>query len=138
MKKLHCLLFLLVALMTIPLVQPGTMSAQQAASMQVAVGAICRDVVDRAPIEVGSSFDVSAGKLYCFTKITGAPSPTQITHVWYFGDSERARVKLAVNAATWRTWSSKIIQAQEIGPWHVDVLGPAGEVLQTLDFAITQ
>lgn len=132
MKKLHCFLFLLVALMAIPFFHPGTMSAQQ-----IVVGAICRDVVDRAPIEVGSSFEVAVGKLYCFTKITGAASPTQVTHVWYFGDIERARVNLAVNAATWRTWSSKIIQAHEIGLWHVDVLGPAGDVLQSIGFTIT-
>jgi len=65
-----------------------------------------------------------------------AHSPTEATHVWYFGDIERARVNLAIKAYSWRTYSSKIIQKHEMGNWHVDVLGPEGELLKTLQFKI--
>jgi hypothetical protein len=77
------------------------------------------------------------GKLYCFTKITGAQSPTHVTHVWSFDGTERARVELAVNAASWRTFSSKIIQAHELGAWRVEILDPEGSVLKTLEFEVT-
>ncbi|MBW1715807.1 MAG: DUF2914 domain-containing protein [Deltaproteobacteria bacterium] len=137
MKKQYFFLLVLVALLAIPLSPAGTIQAQQTASLEVAVGTICRDVINRQPIDVGNSFEASVGTLYCFTKITGASGATQITHVWYFGDTERARVNLAVNSASWRTYSSKRIQAHEIGGWHVDVLGPGGELLQRMEFAIT-
>lgn len=112
--------------------------AQEAPSLEVAVAAICQDVVDREPVDAGVSFSASVGTLYCFTKITGAQDPTKVTHVWYFGAEERARVELDVNSDNWRTWSSKIIQAHEIGSWRVDVLNEAGTVLKQLQFEITQ
>jgi hypothetical protein len=51
---------------------------------------------------------------------------------------ERARISLAVNAATWRTYSSKVIQAHEIGSWRVDVMDGSGNLLETINFEITQ
>ena len=110
---------------------------QQAAQLEVSVAAICRDVLDHEPDGYGTSFPVSVGKLYCFTKITGAQSPTQITHVWFFNGNERARINLAVNSSSWRTYSSKIIQPHELGAWRVDVLDFGGNVLKRLEFEVT-
>ena len=137
MRKVNWFPIVLVALLVMPFLNAGIADAQQAASLEVAMGAICRDVVNRQPVDVGTSFESSVGKLYCLTKIIGSAGPTEITHVWYFGNTERARVDLDVNSATWRTYSSKIIQPHEIGAWHVDVLGPGGELLQTFEFTIT-
>jgi hypothetical protein len=110
---------------------------QQAAQLKVSVAAICRDVLDHEPDGYGTSFPVSVGKLYCFTKITGAQSPTQVTHVWFFDGNERARVDLAVKSSSWRTYSSKIIQPHEIGTWRVDVEDLDGNVLKSLEFEVT-
>ena len=110
---------------------------EQPSDMQVEVGVISRDVIDRAPVEAGSSFPVSVGKLFCFTKITGALNPTHVTHVWSFDGTERARVELAVNSPSWRTYSSKNIENQGVGAWRVEVVDSAGQVLQTLNFEVT-
>jgi hypothetical protein len=136
MKKVYYFLLVLAILITIPLSQVVTSKAQETASFKVATAAICTDVVDREPVDSGNAFEVSLGKVYCFTTIIGAHSPTEVTHVWYFGDVERARVNLAIKASSWRTYSSKRIQGHEIGDWHVDVLGPGGELLKTLQFKI--
>jgi hypothetical protein len=117
--------------------QEPAMQEQEAPELTVSVAAICRDVVDREPMDSGNSFTVDVGKLYCFTKIMGAESPTHVTHVWYFDGTERARVELAVNGASWRTFSSKIIQPHELGAWRVDVLDADGNVLKALDFEVT-
>ena len=117
---------------------PVAAISQDAPSLEVAVAAICQDVVDREPVDAGVSFSASVGTLYCFTKITGAQEPTKVTHVWYFGATERARVELDITSSSWRTWSSKIIQAHEIGSWRVDVINAAGTVLKELQFEITQ
>lgn len=112
--------------------------AQSADGLQVESAAICLNVVDREPVDSGNSFTVSVEKLFCFTKIVGAESPTEITHVWYYGDIERARISLTVGSNSWRTYSSKILQAHEIGTWRVEVLGPSGDILETVTFSIVQ
>ena len=117
---------------------PVAAISQDAPSLEVAVAAICQDVVDREPVDAGVIFSASVGTLYCFTKITGAQEPTKVTHIWYFGATERAKVELDITSSSWRTWSSKIIQAQEIGSWRVDILNEAGTVLKELHFEITQ
>ena len=112
--------------------------AQVSNTLEVVAAAICTDVVDREAVDVGNSFSTSVPRLYCFTKIVGAGQPTEVVHVWSYGDVERARVSLAVNAASWRTYSSKAIQAHEIGTWRVDVLDTSGNLLETINFEITQ
>ena len=115
-----------------------SIKAEAAGSLEVTDAAICEDVVDRAPVGANTSFSATVGKLYCFTKIVGAQTPTTVTHVWYFGETEKARVELKVGAASWRTKSSKIIRAHETGSWHVDVLDADGNVLRTLQFYLDQ
>jgi len=110
--------------------------AQEANPIKVESAAVCENIVDRDPAGTGTSFSVTIGKLFFFTKITGAENPIEISHVWYFGDVERARVTLPVKGITWRTYSSKVLQAHEIGAWHVDVIGPTGEVLETVEFEV--
>ena len=112
-------------------------TVQEPSNLQVEVATVSKDVIDRAPVEAASSFPASVGKLFCFTKITGALNPTHITHVWSFDGTERARVELEVNSSSWRTYSSKFIENQEVGAWRVEVVDSAGNVLQTLDFEVT-
>jgi len=126
-----------ILLITVCRLPTATIDAQEAVSLKVADAVICKDVVDRTPVDAGNSFRASVGKLYCFTRITGAQEPTRITHVWYFGNTRWAWVSLKVGSASWRTYSSKAIQPHQVGSWHVDVLGPDGELLRTLEFEIT-
>ena len=112
--------------------------AQQAKAMDVAVAEIGTNVVNREVVDPGTSFPVSVGKLYCFTKIENISASSQVTHVWYYGDTERARIPLSVNPPSWRTYSSKMIQPHEIGPWRVEILDASGTLLQTVSFQTTQ
>ena len=134
-KSLFPLSFLVLVAMCLGLHHDSL--AQDITQLQVATAAICKDVVDREPVDSGNSFVAAEGRLYCFTNITGAQSPTQITHVWHYDDTERARVDLAVNSVRWRTYSSKIIQPHELGAWHVDVMDSMGNILKTLEFEVT-
>jgi type II secretory pathway predicted ATPase ExeA len=109
---------------------------KETSEVAVAVAAICKKVANLDPVGSGTSFAASLGKLYCFTKVTGAQSPTRITHVWYFEGTEKARVDLAVNSASWRTYSSKIVRPDQLGAWHVNVLDSVGTVLKTLKFEV--
>jgi hypothetical protein len=136
MKRIHAVLLIMISSIIVPLSPAVTSMAQETAPLVVEEAAICRDVADRQPVGAGDSFVASVGKLFCFTKITGTQSPTQIYHAWYFRDTQRAKVMLSVKSSSWRTYSSKRIQQHEIGDWRVEVLGPGGEILKTLEFKI--
>ena len=133
--KSVCFAFMIL-LITVCLLPAATIEGQEAVSLEVADAVICKDVVDRTPVDAGNSFKASVGKLYCFTRITDAQEPTSITHAWYFGKTQLAWVTLKVGSASWRTYSSKVIQPHQVGLWHVDVLGPDGDLLWTLEFEI--
>ncbi len=137
MKRIFKISWILL-LLSLALFLISNAVAQETGSIKVESAAVCENIVDREPAGTGTSFSVTVGKLCFFTKIVGAENPIEITHVWYFGDTERARVTLPVKENTWRTYSSKILQAHEIGAWHVDVLGPTGEVLETVQFEVIQ
>ncbi|CAB1057340.1 hypothetical protein D1BOALGB6SA_2079 [Olavius sp. associated proteobacterium Delta 1] len=126
-----------VAIVALCLLVPYSIHAQQTGNLNVATAVICKTIADRQAVEPGTSFSVSVGRLYCYSKITDIQSSTKIIHVWYFGDTERARVSLAVNPPSWRTYSSKIIQAHEIGKWHVKILDASGNLLKDVEFEIT-
>jgi len=127
-----------MAIIALCLLIPFSSHAQQAGAISVESASICTGVANREAVDVGTSFAVSVGRLYCFSKITDIPESTEIVHVWYYGDTERARVSLGVNPPAWRTHSSKIIQAHEIGSWRVEILDASGNLLETLKFETTQ
>jgi hypothetical protein len=136
MKKMVSFSGVMVCLISLCLLIPA--AGAQANKVQVVAAAICKDVVEREAVDVGTQFSNSVSRLYCFTKAVSTEIPTEVVHVWSYGDVERARVSLSVKAATWRTYSSKAIQSHEIGPWRVDVLDTSGNLLETINFEITQ
>ncbi len=111
--------------------------ALESEPLEIDAAMICREVRNLEPIGVSESFPVTVGKLYCFTQVVGAAMPTMITHVWYFGSQERARVDLHAGAHRWRTYSSKIILPYEIGSWRVEVVDAEGTVLKVIQFLTT-
>ena len=92
-------------------------------------------VVDREPQGVAESFKSDVGKVYCWTKVTGAEG-TDITHAWYKGDEKMGDVKLVVKYPSMRTWSAKTIPADGTGDWRVDVIAADGTVLKSLTFTV--
>ena len=137
MKRFSLSVSVCVAIMSFFLVVPHSSLAQQAGDLNVTAAVICKNVANRQPIEPGKEFSGTVGKLYCYSKIADIRNTTQITHVWYYKDTERARVTLGINPPNWRTYSSKIIQAHEVGDWQVAILDAAGNSLQKVDFKIT-
>ena len=127
-----------MAIISLCLLIPFSSHAQQTGALSVESASICTGVANREAVDVGTSFAVSVGRLYCFNKITDIPEPSEIVHVWYYGETERARVSLGVNPPAWRTHSSKIIQAHEIGSWRVEIIDASGNLLETLKFETTQ
>ena len=136
MKRFSLGFVIMVALFMACAIPPVTVQALDMANVQVIEGTICTDVEDRTCYNSSTRFPTPVDKLFCFTKIVDAHDDTYVTHVWYFGEIERARVQLDVHSSSWRTFSSKIIQPHEIGDWHVDVLGEDGQLLMVIPFEV--
>lgn len=129
--------YLICILAAMIVVTPG-LNAQDASGnlLEVSKSAICSGMVNRKPVNGGVRFTTGVEKLYCFSRISNIESATQVQHVWYFNNIERARVELPVNPPSWRTYSSKRIMPEETGRWRVDILDNEGNVLKTLGFDI--
>ncbi len=107
-----------------------------AAQMSVTDAVVTTAVVDRMPVDSVQTFPVSAERLYFFTHIVGAPEETSVTHVWYLGEKEMARISLPVRSANWRTWSSKTLLPEWKGEWRVEVLDAEGNPLTEVNFSL--
>ena len=111
---------------------------QEGSSLEIKDAAICLNVENRECVDPNDEFSTADEILYCFTRVTGAKEDIEVTHVWYYGDVERARISLSVRSSSWRTFSSKRIQVHETGKWRVEVLGPGGTLLKTIPFTVAQ
>ncbi len=107
-----------------------------AASLQVTDVAIGTGVHSRVPTGISSYFDSSVGKLYAFTRITGAEGDTRVYHKWYYGDVLVADVPLTVRSGDWRTWSTKNVQPDWTGDWRLVIVSEDGSILGTVKFAV--
>ena len=108
----------------------------QAADLRVADGTITSAIENQKPVDQIDSYPADFGKLYCFTRIVGAPEETEVTHVWYYQDNEMARVTLPVRSTDWRTYSSKRFLPQWAGQWKVVVFDGEGNEIATIPFSL--
>ena len=107
-----------------------------AQSLNVEKMTFCTSVENRKPDGVGIAFPADVGRVYCFTKITGATEETKVIHVWHYKKEEIHRYELSVKASTWRTWSYKTIVEEWTGHWRVDILSASGSLLKSNVFVI--
>ncbi len=109
---------------------------EEGAALQVAEAVIATSVENLTPIGVADTFPAGVGKLYAFTRITGATGETSIRHLWFYGDRLMAEVSLPVRSANWRTYSSKRILPAWTGQWSVDITTEEGLLIETIYFTI--
>lgn len=137
MKKLQLDLLAILFMFFCTSLLPNGLSQDQP-RLEVIDSAICTNVENHDCLDPKEEFSATVDRLYCFTRITGGQGDTDVVHVWYYGDIERARVTLAVRSSSYRTYSSKRIQAHEIGQWRVEVLDSKGTLLKKIPFSIVQ
>ena len=116
------------------LLAPQGVSAQS--GLSVAESSVATMVVDRMPSGVATTFGTDVERVYAWTRIEGADGETTIHHVWIHGDVERADLELRIGGSPWRTWSNKAIPPEWAGDWRVEVRDAAGNVLETIRFAV--
>lgn len=110
-------------------------TAEPAAAPAVAVGTVARaafttGVVEREPIDNLLTLDASADRVYFFTELLDLEGQT-VTHRWQHRGNVMAEVSFEVRGPRWRVHSSKNLVPEWVGPWYVDVIDGAGNILYT-------
>lgn len=105
-------------------------------ALDVAEAVVTTEVRDREPVDELTTASRHLEQVVLWTRITGAEGRIPISHVWYRGDEQVARVPLTVAGPNWRTWTSKTLVPEWTGDWRVDVVGPDGGVLETVSFRV--
>ena len=129
MKKLTLTSLLVLFLVT------GTIFAQDLSIETIEIGTA---VENREIIGADSTFAPYVENIFCLTKVTGAQDTTEIFHVWFYEDEEKARTPLSVRSSSFRTWSSKRILESWTGSWRVAIEDLDGNVLAEKSFKIAE
>ncbi len=106
-----------------------------AAEPSVEVAAIATSVENLTPVGVSDKFPSSAGKLYCYSKITDAEGQN-IKHIWHLNDKKIAEKVLSIKGKRYRTFSVLTISKGMKGTGRCDVTTEDGKVLKSVDFVI--
>lgn len=132
----HSGIIIIAGLTASLLLLAGFAGAESVQGLQVTRALISLDVLEREPVGEGWRFPAAAKRVYCFTEIRGAATPTTITHIWYYEDRVVHEYPLAVEGPGWRTWSYKNIHGSQQGEWKVEIQDAGGVVLSTVFFII--
>ncbi len=126
------IVFIVICVLFLPLI----LSAQDVSSVIVNEMVFCRGIDHRNPVDTATHFPDSIKRVFCYTKLSITEKDTSISHVWYYNDTQMAIVDLAVNARSWRTWSSKRIVKEWTGTWRVDVISSTGNIICSNEFVV--
>jgi len=128
--------FRIVFILFCILTQPLFSMAQDVSSVIVDEMVFCRGIEQRNPVDTATHFPDSIERVFCYTRLSITENDTSISHVWYYNDTQMAIVDLAVNARSWRTWSSKRIVKEWAGTWRVDVISSTGIIICSDEFVV--
>ncbi len=125
--------FILIFVLT----QPFVSMAQDISPVTVNEMVFCRGIEQKKPVDISTHFPDSIERVFCHTKLSSTEDHTSISHVWYYNDTQMAIVDLAVNAMSWRTWSSKRIVKDWAGTWRVDIISASGAIICSDEFVVS-
>lgn len=95
---------------------------------------MARDVVDREPIGMTTTFSPQDGRAFAYAKIDNPGAPTHVSFVWLYDDALYATVDMEIGTSVrWRTWSSAELS---LGAWRVQIVSPDGDVLSETAFTV--
>jgi hypothetical protein len=133
MLKRLFLSLLFSALIFLPLI---CLNAQEKFSLEVKEILLGTGLENKEVTGVDTAFSADVGKIYCWTKVTGATTETQIAHRWYFNEKEVAKIDITVKYPSYRCWSIKTIYPEMKGNWKVDIEDSAGKLLSSMSFTV--
>lgn len=97
---------------------------------------VCKSVVDREPVGAADTFSAATDRVYCFLEAKDIAQDTEVVFVWYYKETEMAKVKLPLRKGErWRTKSSKKLAGLK-GSWKIELQNNSGIVINTVSFTV--
>lgn len=98
---------------------------------------LCKDVIEREPFEVVSSFDVNDQKAWIFARIYNNTNGLKTFEFkWYHEDELIADVPVKIgNSANWRTYSNISLKP---GYWRVELTDSLGTIYKEVRFNVSE
>ena len=110
------------------------MDAELSPSISLIRLVLTRRIVDREPSGTVTSFSAADRQAFAFVRLSNPGPPTEVSFVWYRGNSKRSIVKTDVGTSrAWRTWSSVRLSP---GSWRVKILSPDGRLIGEQGFVV--
>ena len=96
---------------------------------------LAENVVEREPVNVVQSFDISDKKGWCFARINNPGDIKTISFIWFHDDDLHYEMETKVGkSSNWRTYSSVTL---EEGTWRVEIVGPDSTTLKEIRFNVS-
>ena len=97
---------------------------------------IASNVMDRKPVDVGTSFPASTEKVYCYLEFKDVKKEAAVSIIWTLGQKEIGKTQLTIKPyPKFRTWAAKSLYGMK-GDWKVDVLDEKGNILKSATFTV--
>jgi len=107
-----------------------------APSLTISRMEISAGVMDRKPLDIGTTYPASQEKVYCYLEFKDVKKETTVNVVWMLGQNEIDKIPLTIKPyPKFRTWASKTINGMR-GKWKVDVLDDKGNFLKSATFTV--
>ncbi len=107
-----------------------------APSLTISRMEISAGVMDRKPLDIGTTYPASQEKVYCYLEFKDVKKETTVNVVWMLGQNEMDKVPLTIKPyPKFRTWTSKTINGMR-GQWKVNVLDDNGSLLRSATFTV--
>jgi hypothetical protein len=93
-------------------------------------------IENREPAGVAESFPASTEKVYCFLEANDISKDTDVTFVWFQGQTELRKTTLSLKAGKkWRTFADKTLRGLK-GDWKVEIRDGSGNVVKDVKFKV--
>ena len=139
MKRLTTIVFALLvsfAMFATPVMAQDDAGASDSSGLAINEAKAAKGVEERQPVEPGASFSVG-DKVWLWMSVANSGDETQVTLVWKKDDKKVWETNLNVGRSTqWKTWARKTMRSA--GSYSVDIQNPAGEVLSTVSFTVSE
>ncbi len=116
----------------------GSLNAQEEEQSLDAEIKFGTEVEEREIVDEAETFPEDVYRVYAWSVITGAETPTKVTHIWEHEGKVIQEIDLDVNYARFRTWSYKTMGPYFTGEWTVRVVDEDGNVLEEGSFTIQE
>jgi hypothetical protein len=97
--------------------------------------AVCTGVKDRNPVGETTSVAADANRVYCWMRVTGG-SGKKVRPMWTLNGKSYPGAWLPIGSNSYRTWTTKRIDASNVGAAKLEIQDEKGRVLATQEFAV--